>query len=62
MAGEKISVSFEINPDALRMLDSITKKYGLPDNSKTLRCLLDFVSEKEANWDAIFKKIRCIRC
>ena len=62
MAGEKISVSFEINPDALQMLDSITEKYGLPDNSKTLRCLLDFVSEKEANWDAIFKKIRCTRC
>tara|TARA_Y100001970_G_C13455350_1_gene472389 strand:+ start:194 stop:448 length:255 start_codon:yes stop_codon:yes gene_type:complete len=62
MAGDKVSVTFEINPDAQQMLQTITDKYGLPDNSKTLRCLLDFVAEKEANWDKIFKKIRCIRC
>ena len=62
MAGDKISVTFEINPDALKMLEKITDKYALPDNSKTLRCLFDFVLEKESNWDSIFKKIRCIRC
>ena len=62
MAGNKVSVTFEINPDAQQMLQTITDKYGLPDNSKTLRCLLDFVAEKESNWDKIFKKIRCIRC
>ena len=62
MAGKKISVTFEINPDAFEMIGKITQKYGLPDDSKTIRCLLDFVSEKEANWDSIFKKIRCRRC
>ena len=62
MAGKKTSVTFEINSDALKMLEKITDMYGLPDNSKTLRCLLDFVLEKESNWDSIFKKIRCIRC
>ena len=46
MAGDKISVTFEINPDAQEMLQNITNKYGLPDNSKTRRCLLDFVAEK----------------
>ena len=43
------------------MIGKLTQKYGLPDDSKTIRCLLDFVSEKEANWDAIFKKIRSNR-
>ena len=62
MAGDKISVTFEINPDALKMLEKITDKYTLTDNSKTIRCLLDFVLEKESNWDSIFKKIRCTRC
>ena len=62
MAGEKISVNFEINIDSLQMLEKITDKYELPDNSKTLRCLLDFVLEKESNWDEKKKKIRCIRC
>ena len=62
MASKKISTTFEINPDSLEMIGKITQKYGLPDDSKTIRCLLDFVSEKESNWDAIFKKIRCLRC
>ncbi len=62
MAGQKVSVTFDINPDALEMIRKITQKYELPDESKTIRCLLDFVSEKEANWDSIFKKIRCLRC
>ena len=62
MAGKKVSVTFDINTDAVEMIGKITEKYGLPDDSKTIRCLLDFVSEKEANWDAIFKKIRCRRC
>ena len=62
MAGKKLSVTFDINTDALEMIGKITKKYGLPDDSKTIRCLLDFVAEKEANWDPIFSKIRCRRC
>jgi predicted O-methyltransferase YrrM len=62
MAGDKISVTFEVNPDTLQMAEKITDKYELPDRSKTLRCLLDFVSEKESSWDAIFKKIRCNHC
>ena len=62
MAEDKISVTFEINTEALEMIGNITQKYGLPDDSKTLRCLLDFVAEEEANWDPIFKKIRCRRC
>jgi hypothetical protein len=49
MVGDKITVTFEINPDALKMLEKITDKFDLPDHSKTLRCLLDFVSEKELN-------------
>ncbi len=62
MAGKKVSVTFDINTDAFEMIEKITQKYDLPDHSKTIRCLLDFVSEKEANWDSIFKKIRCHRC
>ena len=62
MAGKKVSVTFDINTDAVEMIGKITEKYELPDDSKTIRCLLDFVSEKEANWDSIFKKIRCRRC
>ena len=48
MAGDKIDVSFEINADADKLLEQITDKYDLPDKSKALRCLFDYVEEKES--------------
>ena len=62
MAGEKITVNCEIDPDSVEMLNSITEQYKLPNSSKALRCLLDFIAESEDEWDVVFKKIRCRRC
>ena len=62
MAGDKIDVSFEINSDSEKLLDQIVEKYDLPDKSKALRCLLDYVEEKDFEWDEIFATIRCNRC
>ena len=62
MADDKIDVSFEINPDSEKLLDQIVIKYDLPDKSKALRCLLDYVEEKDSEWDEMFATIRCNRC
>ena len=59
---EKKDVSFEIYSNSEKMLEQITDKYDLPDKSKTLRCLLDYVEEKETDWDDMFATIRCNRC
>ena len=59
---EKKDVSFEIYDDSERMLDQIVDKYDLPDKSKALRCLMDYVEEKESDWDDMFATIRCNRC
>ena len=48
---EKKDVSFEIYSDSKKMLEQIIDKYDLPDKSKALRCLLDYVEEKETDWD-----------
>lgn len=61
MAGAKIGVEFEINPDAFEMLIRITERYNLPDASKALRCLLDYAAT-DGDWDEIFKTVRCRRC
>ena len=61
MAGEKISVTFEIQADAEKMLEYAATQYGLPGKDKALRCLLDYLA-KDGNWDQIFTAIRCIRC
>ena len=59
---EKKDVSFEIYSDTEKMLEQIVDKYDLPDQSKALRCLLDYAEEKESEWDDIFATIRCNRC
>ncbi len=59
---EKKDVTFEIYSDSEKMLEQIVNKYGLPDQSKALRCLLDYVEEKEPDWDDMFATIRCNRC
>ena len=59
---EKKDVSFEIYSDSEKMLEQITDKYDLPDKSKALRCLLDYVEEKKTDWDDMFATVRCNRC
>ena len=59
---EKKDVSFEIFSDSEKMLDNIIDKYNLPDKSKALRCLLDYVEEKENDWDDMFATVRCNKC
>jgi hypothetical protein len=61
MAGYKAKVTFEINPDTVQMLKTIVEKYKLPDESKALRCLLDYAAT-DGDWDEIFAKVRCRRC
>ena len=59
---KKKDISFEIYSDSEKMLEQIVDKYDLPDKSKALRCLLDYVEEKETDWDEMFATIRCNRC
>ena len=59
---EKKEVSFEIYSDSEEMLEQIVDKCDLPGKSKALRCLMDYVEEKETEWDEMFATIRCNRC
>ena len=61
MAEGKITASFEINAETNEMLKKIAEQYDLPDTSKAIRCLLDYVAQ-DGDWDKIFGEIRCLRC
>lgn len=61
MAGMKQTISFEVQQDALDMLDAAAEKYGLADRGKALRVLLDYAAA-DGDWDDIFSKRRCLRC
>ena len=62
MAGDKKKVTFEINADSDEMLNKIVEDYKLPDKSKAIRVLLDYVEEKETDWDDMFATVRCNKC
>ena len=41
MAQDKQSVELELKGYQLEYLDSMMKKYALPDTGKTIRCMID---------------------
>lgn len=61
MAGEKETVSVEVQEDALIFLSEMAKKYEMPDRDKALRALLDYAMQ-DGDAEAIFGEIRCLRC
>tara|TARA_Y100001978_G_scaffold200492_1_gene216888 strand:- start:613 stop:801 length:189 start_codon:yes stop_codon:yes gene_type:complete len=61
MAGNKIEQSFEIQKDAISMLDEAVEKHNLESEDKALRCLLDYCAE-DGDWEDIFQTVRCLRC
>ena len=61
MARDKIEHTFEIQEDAIKMLDEAVEKHNLESRDKALRCLLDYCAE-DGEWEDIFETVRCLRC
>ena len=59
---KKIEIPIKLYSDHEDMLDEIVLAYDLPDKSKAIRCLLDYVEEQRADWDEMFQTIRCKHC
>jgi hypothetical protein len=43
-------------------LTEMAKKYDLPDESKAVRCLINYAIEQAERQDEIFGEIRCLHC
>ena len=61
MGGIKQTQEIELNENHLQWLTSMTEKYGLSDNDKALRIILDYVMD-EADQTVVFTEIRCNHC
>ncbi|MCH2355790.1 MAG: hypothetical protein MK319_03785 [Pseudomonadales bacterium] len=61
MGGRKTQQEFELNDDHVAWLQEMTEKYGLFDEDKALRVVLDYVME-EAEQSTVFENIRCNHC
>jgi hypothetical protein len=62
MAGVKQSVTFEVQQDAVRMLEAAAQKYSLSGKSKAMRVLIDYAASNEDKWEEIFGAVHCMRC
>ena len=60
---DKIELTLKLESDQLDWLSEIIKDYGLPDEAKAIRILLDYAIE-DGDKDEIFSpdNIRCRRC
>ena len=43
-------------------LTEMAKKYDLADESKAVRCLVNYAVERQGEWDSVFAEIRCLDC
>ena len=59
---ENVTCETELKQKQIDWLDEMTEKHGLPDRSKTLRCLVTFAMEEPDHEESIFTKIRCTNC
>ena len=62
MGGQKAAFEVELNPDQMAFIRSAKEKYGLADESKAIRIVLDYLSTNPGIHDTVFSEVRCLRC
>ena len=61
MGGIKEAHTYELNDDHAEWLKEMAEHYGLDDEGKALRIVLDYVMQ-ETDLDEVFEEIRCHHC
>ena len=62
MAGDKQSVEVQLNPDQVVFLKAAVETYDVPDESKVLRIILDYIQSNRDLHNSVFGEVRCLRC
>ena len=62
MAEPNAEYTVVLNEQQHAFLGEIARKYNLSDESKALRCLINFAIESSSAHDEIFQKVRCRNC
>ena len=63
MAGIKVKVDWEVRDYHINFLKDMAEKYGIKDQAKAMRVLIDYALQ-DGDLDLIFdkKNMRCIAC
>ena len=62
MPKDKATYSIELEKDMMAFMEQMTADYDLPDVSKAMRCLVNYVRVEQNARDAVFAEVRCLNC
>jgi hypothetical protein len=62
MPKDKAMYTIELEKDMIAFMEQMTAQYHLPDVSKAMRCLINYVREVEEARGEVFSAIRCLNC
>ena len=62
MAGTKQAYEFELNSDQMAFIRLAKDKYGIPNESKVVRILVDYLLANSGIHESVFTQTRCLGC
>jgi hypothetical protein len=62
MAGPKQTYEIELNSDQMAFIRSAKDRYGIPDESKVVRIIVDYLLSNGGVHESVFTQTRCLRC
>ena len=62
MPKDKATYSIELEKDMMAFMEQMTAAYDLPDVSKAMRCLVNYVRVEQDARDRVFAETRCLNC
>ena len=62
MPKDKAIYSIELEQDMMAFMEQMTAQYALPNVSKAMRCLINYVRDVDTVRDEAFAAIRCLNC
>ena len=62
MGGAKENFQLDLNPDQMAFVRTTREKYGLADDSKVMRVIMDYIITAPSKHEEIFTETRCLRC
>ena len=62
MGGAKENFQIDLNPDQMAFVRTTREKYGLADDGKVMRVIMDYIITTPSGHEEIFTEVRCLRC
>ncbi len=59
---KNLEYTVQLKPEQYEFLKQMVTQYNLPDESKALRCLINFAITETQHRDDIFQTVRCLYC